>query len=152
MVALAIMAFAKSVWEVEYPSFDWFSFGDCIPSIVVSVWLIEGFPFAPNLSLGRHYFAHFHFKRWYDFESCMVIGFCLGFCVCNPTHLMEVLMVLWSIANCLISLCLNQLQGKLCAWGIKWRIPHVFYEESLESLLDSCGFCGGRETLSTPLP
>ena len=38
MVALEIVAFAKSAQEVDYPSLDWFSFGDYIPSIV-AVWI-----------------------------------------------------------------------------------------------------------------
>ena len=60
---------------------------------VVAVWLIKGLHFASSVSSGHPYSAHFFLRDGMIFGSCVVIEYFLGFYMCNPTHLMQVLMV-----------------------------------------------------------
>ena len=101
---------------------------------IVAMWLIKGLHFAPIVSTRHPYFARFLWRDGMIFESCMVIEYWLGFCMYNPTHLMQVFMVLWSRVGCSISLYLilvlgqasyggNYVKNSLC---FLWRVASIF--------------------------
>ena len=108
-------------------------FGDCVSIRCCGV--VNRRASFCSLCVGRaSILCPFSFKRWYNFESCMVIEYWLGFCMYNPTHLMQVFMVLWSRVGCSISLYLilvarqanyggNYVKNSLC---FLWRVASIF--------------------------